>query len=149
MSPARRGRVPLWWIMRPRWGTYISSLKTCFRVDDSIFQRMRIFIDSRHRTVESLNSSDFPVELSENIELPRGTRVRLHDVSLPYSWRTVEAGINDFLYLETRPTDQASTYTRLQIPVGQYDGRALAAQLGLLMNGAKPPQWAGALHRFV
>ena len=104
---------------------------------------MRIFIDSRHRTVESPNSSDFTVELSENIELPRGTRVRLHDVSLPYSWRTVEAGINDFLYLETRPTDQASTYTRLQLPAGQYDGRSLATQLGALMNAAKPVQWTG------
>jgi len=104
---------------------------------------MRIFIDSRHRTPESLNSSDFTVELNENIELPRGSRIRLHDVSLPYAWRTVEAGVNDRLYLETRATGQAPTYTRLQIPVGQYDGRALATQLGLLMNGAKPPQWAG------
>ena len=104
---------------------------------------MRIFIDSRHRTPDSASSSDFTVELSENIELPRETKVRLHDVSLPYSWRTVEAGINDSLYLETRPTGNESTYTRLKLPVGQYDGRSLATQIGLLMNAAKPAQWTG------
>ena len=87
---------------------------------------MRIFIDSRHRTPDSTSSSDFTIELSENIELPREIKVRLHDVSLPYSWRTVEAGINDYLYLEARPTGSASTYTRLQLPPGQYDGRSLA-----------------------
>ena len=104
---------------------------------------MRIFIDSRHRTVESSSSSDFTVELNENLELPRNSKLRLHDVSLPYSWRTVEAGINDRLYLEMRATGQAPTYVRRQIPGGQYDGRGLATPLATLMNAAKPPQWAG------
>ena len=108
-----------------------------------IVKAMRIFIDSRHRTSESLNSSDFTLELSENLELPRGSKVRLHDVSLPYAWRTVETGLNDQLYLETRVTGQAPTFQRLQIPAGQYDGRSLATQLGLLMNAAKPAQWTG------
>ena len=42
-----------------------------------------------------------------------------------------------------RPAGQASTFARLAIPAGQYDGRGLATQLGQLMNGAKPPQWPG------
>jgi len=105
---------------------------------------MRIFIDSRHRTVDSLNSSDFTVELAENIELPRGTKVRLHDVSLPYAWRTVETGVNNLLYLETRPASQPPTFQRLTIPAGQYDGRSLATQIGLLLNGAKPVQWTNS-----
>ena len=104
---------------------------------------MRIFIDSRHRTVESLNSSDFTIELNENLELPRNSKIRLHDVSLPYAWRTVEDAVNDQVCVEMRPAGQASTYARLKLPAGQYDGRSLATQLGVLLNNAKPPQWPG------
>ena len=35
----------------------------------------KIFIDSKYRTPQSRSSSDFSVELNENLETPEGTRL--------------------------------------------------------------------------
>jgi hypothetical protein len=102
---------------------------------------MRFFIDTRHRTPESSNSSDFTIELNESIEIPRGSRVRLHDVSLPYAWRTVESGVNDKLDLGQQPAGGAPQWNILTIPAAQYDGRSLAATIQILMNAAAAPAW--------
>jgi hypothetical protein len=68
--------------------------------------------------------------------------VRLHDVSIPYSWRTVETGVNNNLFIEEQPTAAGtSTYRRLVMSPGQYDGRALATALQTLFNTGSPAQW--------
>ena len=55
---------------------------------------MRIYIDSRYRTPNSASASDFTIELNESIQLPRNSKVRLHDIAVPYSWRPVEENLN-------------------------------------------------------
>jgi hypothetical protein len=102
---------------------------------------MRIFFDSRHRTPSSASSSDFSLELLESVEIPRESEVRLHDVSIPYSWRTVEQNLNDHIYLSQEPATGPETYHRLTLPAGQYDGRALATAIGSLLNTVAPALW--------
>ena len=101
---------------------------------------MRIFFDSRHRTPTSASSSDFSFELLETIEIPRESEVRAHDVSIPYSWRTVEANLNSHIYL-SQEADGATTYHRLTLAAGQYDGRQLATAIGALLNTVAPALW--------
>jgi hypothetical protein len=102
---------------------------------------MRIFFDSRHRTPSSASSSDFSLELLESIEIPRESEVRLHDVSIPYSWRTVEQNLNDHIYLSQEPATGPVTHHRLTLPEGQYDGRSLATAIGSLLNTVAPALW--------
>ena len=96
---------------------------------------MRIYIDSRYRTPDSASASDFTIELNESFELPINTKVRLHDISIPYSWRTVEENLNQELYLEER-TGAPNQWVRrvLKLTPGQYDGRSLATALQTLFN---------------
>ena len=96
---------------------------------------MRIYIDSRYRTSDSASASDFTVELNETIQLPMNSRVRLHDIAIPYSWRTIEENLNQELWLEER-TGAPNQYVKrvLKLASGQYDGRSLATALQTLFN---------------
>ncbi len=81
------------------------------------------------------------MQLLENVQLRPGAKVRLHDVSIPYSWRTIETNVNDHLYLEEHPTVASSSFRRLTLFAGQYDGRALASALQTLFNAGSPVPW--------
>ena len=50
----------------------------------------KIFVDSKYRLLQSNSSSDFSIELNENLELPEGTKMHVVDISLPASWKTTE-----------------------------------------------------------
>ena len=96
---------------------------------------MRIYIDSRYRTPESASASDFTIELNESIQLPRNSKVRLHDIAVPYSWRTVEENLNQEIWLEERTGAPNQWVKRvLRVIPGQYDGRSLATALQTLLN---------------
>jgi len=47
----------------------------------------------------SKSSSDFSIELNENVELPEGTRLHIVDISLPTSFKTTEIGFYEYLYV--------------------------------------------------
>ena len=47
----------------------------------------------------SKSSSDFSIELNENVELPEGTRLHITDISLPTSFKTTEVGFYEYLYV--------------------------------------------------
>jgi hypothetical protein len=106
---------------------------------------MRIYVDSRFRTTDSASASDFTVELHETVRLPDRCRVRLHDISIPYAWRTVEAGLNQLLFLEEL-RNGGSARRVLTLPPGQYDGRSLATTLQALMNADH--SWTGAVNPY-
>ena len=97
---------------------------------------MRIYVDSRYRTPESASASDFTVELLEALPMPQRCRIRLHDVSVPYAWRTVEYGLNQNLFVEERVNAGSSESTKrlIVLPVGQYDGRTLAQAIATGLN---------------
>lgn len=96
---------------------------------------MRIYIDSRFRTPDSASASDFTVELNESFQIARESKVRLHDISIPYSWRTVEENLNQEIWLEEFPTQAANSTRRvLKLAPGQYDGKSLATAMQTLLN---------------
>jgi hypothetical protein len=97
---------------------------------------MKIYVDSRYRTPESASASDFTVELLEALPMPQRCRIRLHDVSVPYAWRTVEYGLNQNLFVEERVNAGSSESTKrlIVLPVGQYDGRTLAQAIATGLN---------------
>ena len=58
------------------------------------------FIDSRHSTSDSENSSNFKIELPYSYKMPADTVFFVTDVCIPHSWRTIEYDIiNNRLYL--------------------------------------------------
>lgn len=58
----------------------------------------KVFIDSNYRLPQSRSSSDFVVELNENMECPQGTRLYVSEVSIPAVWKTTEVGFYKELY---------------------------------------------------
>ena len=59
----------------------------------------KIFVDSKYRLPQSNSSSDFSIELNENVECPEGTRLHITDISLPASWKTTENNFYEYLYV--------------------------------------------------
>ena len=59
----------------------------------------KIFIDSKYRLPTSKSSSDFSIELNENMECPEGTRLHIVDISLPTSFKTTEVGFYEYMYV--------------------------------------------------
>ena len=95
---------------------------------------MRLYIGSRYRTYDSKSSSDFTVELNEALDLPARTKVRVYNLCVPYSWYTVEAGVNEYLYLAEKQPDNSWVGRVLALPTGMYDGPKLATNLRLAFN---------------
>ena len=65
----------------------------------------KIFIDSEYRTDQSRSSSDFSIELNENLELPDDTRLYITDISIPAVWKTTEVGFYEYIYVMVFNTD--------------------------------------------
>ena len=59
----------------------------------------KIFIDSKYRTPQSRSSSDFSVELNENLETPEGTRLYVTVISIPAVWKSTEVGFYEYIYV--------------------------------------------------
>ena len=59
----------------------------------------KCFIDSSYRLPQSRSSSDFIIELNENMECPQGTRLFITEVSIPAVWKTTEVGFYEYLYV--------------------------------------------------
>ena len=98
---------------------------------------MRLYIDSRYRTPDSASSSDFTVELNEALDLPPRTRVRVYNLCVPYSWYTVESGINEYLYVQEK-VNNVYQGRIVSLPVGMYDGPKLATNLATALNTGGP-----------
>ena len=59
----------------------------------------KVFVDSNYRLSQSRSSSDFVIELNENIEIPEGTRMHITDISIPAAWKTTEVGFYEYMYV--------------------------------------------------
>ena len=59
----------------------------------------KIFVDSRFKTTESGSNSDFKFELPDDLSLPNNCRCYIDDITIPVTWYSVEAGMNDRLYV--------------------------------------------------
>ena len=59
----------------------------------------KIFVDSKYRLPQSRSSTDFVIELNENLEIPEGTRMHITDISIPASFKTTEVGFYEYMYV--------------------------------------------------
>ena len=59
----------------------------------------KIYIDSKYATEDSISTSNFKVQLPQTCQLPDNCVFYITDVCIPHSWRTVEEGVNDTLYM--------------------------------------------------
>jgi hypothetical protein len=89
----------------------------------------RIYVDSRHRIVDSESTSDFRIELPETMQMDDNMHVIVTDVVIPITWLTVEEDINDKLYvrlIEATSENITCTDYILKIPSRNYNRQELA-----------------------
>jgi hypothetical protein len=97
---------------------------------------MRLYIDSRFRTPDSYSASDFTIELRESVDRPAKSKVRVFNLCVPFSWYTVETGINQHLYIAEKDVNNNQVVRVITLPVGIYDGPKLALNIAAGLNGA-------------
>ena len=59
----------------------------------------KVLVDSAFRLPQSRSSSDFVIELDENMECPEGTRLHITEVSIPATFKTTEVGFFEYWYV--------------------------------------------------
>ena len=73
----------------------------------------KIYIDSKYATSDSISTSNFRVQLPQTCQLPDNCVFYICDICIPHSWKTIEEGYNDTLYIMTvnpNPATPADTY---------------------------------------
>ena len=60
---------------------------------------LKKYIDSKYATEDSISTSNFRVQLPRTCQLPDNCVFYITDVCIPHSWKTVEGGVNDTLYM--------------------------------------------------
>ena len=104
-----------------------------------MFPIEKIYIDSKHRTPDSLSSSHFKYDLPERFLMPDNCVFYVCDVCVPHSWYTIEHGINDKFYLHVS-NDNTNVNLRpnqnyaIILDSKQYTGAELATELSSKMT---------------
>jgi len=98
----------------------------------------KIYVDSAHKTQDSVSNSHFRFELPESLTLPDNCVFYVDDVVIPHTWYTIETGLNDrfFVVLTVNGYPQ---YELLQLPAKIYTGFDLATELSIALNGVEGP----------
>ena len=89
----------------------------------------KIYIDSRFMSSDSKSSSDFKIDLPQNIDLPDDTVFYMDDICIPNSWYTIDEERNNKFYFKSGSTTYVKT-----IPAGNYSTTTFNAILVALMN---------------
>ena len=89
----------------------------------------KIYVDSRFMSSDSKSSSDFKIDLPQNIDLPEDTVFYMDDICIPNSWYTIDEERNNKFYFKNGGTAYVKT-----IPAGNYSTSTFNAILVALMN---------------
>ena len=96
----------------------------------------KVYIDSRYKSNDSENKSDFKFELKEGLDLPDNTVCYVDDICINHTWRTIESHNNKlYIILRTGVINEDSTRTYnwlhyvLTLPYGNYNGFNLASSI--------------------
>jgi len=99
----------------------------------------RIVIDSRYKTDDSVSDTDFSVSLPYAVEIPKGSQLFVDGFSCSHAWPTIQAGINDQVFVQEQVGVAGSHATQDRIVVltpGTYNGTTLAQELQTQLNAA-------------
>jgi len=58
----------------------------------------KIYVDSRHKTVDSESDINFKYELAVSLHMPQNACFYITDVCIPHVWRTINKDFNDKIY---------------------------------------------------
>jgi hypothetical protein len=58
----------------------------------------KIYCDTKFKRSDSKSNSNFKIDLPQTLKLPDNAIFYIDDVSIPYVWHTVRAGVNDKMY---------------------------------------------------
>jgi len=105
----------------------------------------KIYIDSRHKTPDSVSDSNFKIELPYTLQMPDNAVFFVTDVCIPHVWKTIEEDVNDRLYfrytsvelLGAPATSATSKNSVIKLPAGIYakgDTLATAIQQALTQH---------------
>ena len=98
----------------------------------------RIVIDSRFRTRESVSNSNFSINLPFAVSVPAGSVMYADSICVSHAWPTVQAGVNNHIYVQERVTGQASdTLRTVTLDEGTYNALELANEVVLKLNSGK------------
>jgi hypothetical protein len=103
----------------------------------SMSEVRKIYLDSRYKTLDSNNDSDFFVELDRNIELSDQSKVYIDDIVLPISYNTVDFR-NNKIYLNLT-CGLLSTNYNCTIANKNYTGDTLATEMQIMINATILP----------
>ena len=95
----------------------------------------KIYIDSQYRTLNSISSSNFEIDLKESFSFPDNTVYYIDDVTIPHSWYVVEKDVNDRLYFYTLDTTtNIEVYSIVTLDYGNYSGDDLKEEINIKLN---------------
>jgi hypothetical protein len=97
----------------------------------------KIYIDSRFRTADSSSTSNFRIQLQDILHIDEHMSYLINEISFPNTFRSVETGINDKLYIKWYFYDfvpKSVAYSIITIPSDNYTGYSLATTLQSLLN---------------
>ena len=101
----------------------------------------KIYIDTKHKTIDSISNSNFRWELPETLTMPHNTIFFIDDICLPHSWYTIEANVNDRLYMQlTNNNTTVGTKTNVcnitTLTPGNYTLETLATEIKARINSS-------------
>jgi hypothetical protein len=100
----------------------------------------KVMIDTRFKTTDSNSNSDFRYQLNRTGFMPEGTTFCIDEINIPYSWNTIETGINDQLYISYRQLISNPEIPRIiTITPQRFTGVDFATNLGLQLNSMGGP----------
>jgi len=105
----------------------------------------RIYIDSIHRTADSVSASNFKYELPYSLQMPDNCVFFITDICIPHVFRLIEADVNDRLYytyycnMSGQGSNIFAFYNFIVLLGGGYTGANLASTIQSLMNGNIEP----------
>lgn len=95
-----------------------------------MLQTNKIFIDSRHKTIDSVSNTNFKIEIKENLLMPSNTVAMITDVIIPNSIQTIET-FNENLYVSIAGQDLI-----IKLSARNYTISTLATEIANKMNQA-------------
>ena len=72
----------------------------------------KIYVDTKNKTSDSVSNSQFKWELPETISLPHNCIFYIDDITIPYSWYTINANLNDRLFIQMTNNNYTSIVLR-------------------------------------
>ena len=99
----------------------------------------KVYVDTGFKTLGSRSNSDFRFQLPESLTMPGNAVFFVDDVSIPHSWRTIEADINDRFYFQLSTTEpdvdiRPDYGYNVDLESNIYTGADLAAEIQAKMN---------------